>query len=108
MSLPTITIGETVYQLNDGITYLVNNIQHLSTQNAEQETKLVEATGIVNALTVTSKKNFDLVATIPAFDGSVKSNVAVFFSKLDQAAMIAGWSNSELLAIARQKLENIL
>lgn len=50
-------------------------------------------------------KSFALVNTIPPFAGKCSENIHLYFSKIEQAAKIGGWSDEEKLGIARQQLK---
>ncbi|KAF4531820.1 hypothetical protein B566_EDAN014874 [Ephemera danica] len=49
-------------------------------------------------------KSFSLLNSVPDFEGSAKDDVQSFISKLEQASKLGGWSPSETLLAARQKL----
>jgi hypothetical protein len=93
--------------MQEGINQLVATIATLQTMNGNLQIEVENGKAKMELMqqTITSKKTFELVSTIPSFGGSAKENIKVFLTKIEQAAKIAGWDQNDKLSVCKRKLE---
>ena len=94
------------YSIQEAVTLLQTTIHNLQTTNGNLQLKLAETQAQLQVVNANAKRGFELVETIPIFNGTAKEDVFSFCYFVEHAAQMAQWSVSDTLAACKQRLAN--